>query len=50
MTGFEPKSSGIGSDRSANCAITTAQSYRFLHLAALNCKTWNMFLTRKHFV
>ena len=50
MTGFEPESSGIGSDRSANCAITTAQSYRFLHLAALNCKTWNMFLTRKHFV
>ena len=25
MTGFEPGSSGIGSDRSANCAITTAQ-------------------------
>ena len=25
MTGFEPESSGIGSDRSANCATTTAQ-------------------------
>ena len=25
MTGFEPGSSGIGSDRSANCATTTAQ-------------------------
>ena len=24
MTGFEPGSSGIGSDRSANCATTTA--------------------------
>ena len=26
MTGFEPGSSGIRSDRSANCATTTAQS------------------------
>ena len=26
MTGFEPGSSGIGSDRSANCATTTAPS------------------------
>ena len=26
MTGLEPGSSGIGSDRSANCATTTAQS------------------------
>ena len=25
MIGFEPGSSGIGSDRSANCATTTAQ-------------------------
>ena len=24
MTGFEPGSSGIGSDRAANCATTTA--------------------------
>ena len=27
MTGFEPGSSGTGSDRSANCATTTAQGY-----------------------
>ena len=27
MTGFEPGSSGIGSDRSANCATTTAQQF-----------------------
>ena len=26
MTGFEPGSSGIGSDRSANCAKTTSQN------------------------
>ena len=25
MTGFEPGSSGIGSDRAVNCATTTAQ-------------------------
>ena len=25
MSGFEPGSSGIGSDRAANCATTTAQ-------------------------
>ena len=25
MTGFEPRTSGIGSDRSTNCATTTAQ-------------------------
>ena len=24
MTGFEPRTSGIGSDRSANCVTTTA--------------------------
>ena len=30
MTGFDPESSDIGSDRSANCATTTAK-------ADLNC-------------
>ena len=25
MSGFEPRTSGIGSDRSANCATTPAQ-------------------------
>ena len=24
MTGFEPQTSGVGSDRSTNCATTTA--------------------------
>ena len=28
MAGFEPGSSGIGSDRSANCATTTARRRR----------------------
>ena len=33
MTGFEPRSSDIGSDRSANCATTTAQyGMMFMHL------------------
>ena len=27
MTGFEPRTSGIGSDRSTNWATTTAQSF-----------------------
>ena len=26
MTVFEPRTSGVGSDRSTNCATTTAQS------------------------
>ena len=30
MTGFKPGSSGIGSDRSANCATTTAHLGHFL--------------------
>ena len=29
MTGFEPGSSGIGNDRSANCATTTAVLVNF---------------------
>ena len=29
MTGFEPGSSGIGGDRSANCATTTAHLFSF---------------------
>ena len=29
MTGFEPGSSDIGSDRSANCATTTALEFYF---------------------
>ena len=33
MTGFKPGSSGIGSDRSANCVTTTAQE----HLFTVNC-------------
>ena len=28
MTGFEPQVSGVGSDRSANCATTTAPCVR----------------------
>ena len=31
MTGFEPGSSAIGSDRSANCATTTALIYAPLY-------------------
>ena len=31
MTGFEPGSSGIGSNHSANCATTTAQLTLFTH-------------------
>ena len=31
MTGFEPGSSGIGSDRSANCATTTALQRIYLY-------------------
>ena len=31
MTGFEPGSSGIGSDRSAICATTTALAVHFYH-------------------
>ena len=31
MTGFEPGSSGIGSDRSANCATTTAPPEHVWH-------------------
>ena len=30
MTGFEPGSSGIGRDRSANCATTTADRFVFV--------------------
>ena len=30
MTGFEPGSSDIGSDRSANCATTTARHPSYL--------------------
>ena len=29
MTGFEPRTSGIGSDRSTNWATTTAQHIRY---------------------
>ena len=35
MIGFEPRSSGIGSDRSANCATTTARKVYFLHVLQL---------------
>ena len=30
MTGFEPRSSGVVSDRSANCATTTSQGTAIL--------------------
>ena len=30
MTGFEPRTSGIGSDRSASLASTTAQVFHFV--------------------
>ena len=36
MTGFEPRSSGIGSDCSANCATTTAHWLFNFKLACLN--------------
>ena len=36
MTGFEPGSSGIGSDHAANCATTTAQ-----HKVILKFTSWN---------
>ena len=36
MTGFEPDSSGIVSDRSANCATTTSQ---------VNILTWHCVVT-----
>ena len=32
MTGFEPRTSGIGSDRSTNWATTTSQKNEFLEL------------------
>ena len=31
MSGFEPGTSGIGSDRSANCATTTDPTYCIYH-------------------
>ena len=31
MTGFEPRTSGIGSDRSTNWSTTTASSYSFTY-------------------
>ena len=40
MTGFEPGSSGIASDRSANCATTTSQCkvlVNFFHLISVPC-------------
>ena len=40
MTGFEPRISGVGSDRSTNCATTTAPlDYMFVHLSVgpMNC-------------
>ena len=32
MTGFEPRMSGFGSDRSTNCATTTAPSYSLVKI------------------
>ena len=43
MTGFEPGSSGIGSDRSANCATTTAQSETFYFSSLKWYNTANSF-------
>ena len=31
MTGFEPRTSGVGSDRSINCTTTTAQKNKSFH-------------------
>ena len=38
MTGFKPGSSGIGSDRSANCATTTTLTFESLQLFFFNLK------------
>ena len=50
MTGFEPRISGIGSDRSTNCATTTALPLYIFHssLALLDpCYSQNNFLRIK---
>ena len=38
MTGFEPRISGVGSDRSTNSATTTAQLFTLVYYF------WEMFL------
>ena len=38
MTGFEPRTSGFGSDRSTNCATTTFQGTELLALTSLYTK------------
>ena len=35
MTGFEPRTSGIGSNRSTNCATTTAQVFARSYVSKL---------------
>ena len=45
MTGFEPGSSGIGSDCSANCAITTAQK-KHLFFIAVTIRKVQLYLYR----
>ena len=40
MTGFEPGSSGIGSDRSANCATTTAHLFEIISKIPLSLDTF----------
>ena len=42
MTGFEPRTSGVGSDRSTNCATTTAH---LIKLIWRNLKNYNFPLT-----
>ena len=42
MTGFEPGSSGIGSDHSANCATTTSQVPYCLYLLKAPTKTYRL--------
>ena len=40
MTGFEPRTSAIGSNHSANLATTTAQNYRFFLTNLTSTKVW----------
>ena len=44
MTEFEPRTSGIGSNRSTNWATTTAQQMQTRLKAYLGLKGWPAFL------
>ena len=41
MTGFEPRTSGIGSNRSTNWATTTAQGIQKLSIIFQNLQIFN---------